>query len=194
MLLTTVCLTSSQNYSIMKLTAMTSYLDFLIITVYNYTDFWSNITEHQVNLYSFTDNSECTLFSTNITFKDYIKFDVSADKIIMSISLYSHVFKQINDMSKYFHDVDENFFENDIWNYKILLQTNAVKQMNCQTSVSYSWNQIRRVIISYDNLVMSNLKVKYIKNNELDKDMFWELSDDQKNNSSLIINISLSWL
>ena len=127
MLLTVIYLTSSQNYNIMKLTAMTSYLDFLIIIIYNYANFWDNITKHQVNLYSFTDNSDYTLFSTDVTVKDYIKFDISADKIIMSMLLYSCVFKHMNNMSKYFYDVDKDSFENDIWDYKVLLQTDTVE-------------------------------------------------------------------
>ena len=173
---------------------MAPYLDFLIITVFNYADSWGNITEHQANLYSFTDNSECTLFFTNVTFKDYVKLSVPADKIVMSMLLYSHAFEQMNDMSESFHDVDEDFFENSIWDYKVLLQTGAVEQMNHQTGVSYSWDLVRRVIVSYDNLVMSNLKVKYIKNNRLGEGMFWELSGDWKDNSSLITNVSLLWL
>ena len=109
---------------------MTPYLDFLIITVYNYTDSWGNITEYYVNLYSFTDNLGCTLFSTNVTFKEYTKLSVPADKIVMSMSLYSRAFKQMNNMSEYFYDVDEGFFENSIWDYKILLQISAVEQIN----------------------------------------------------------------
>ena len=194
MLLTAACPASLQNYNTMKLTAMAPYLDFLIIMAYNYADSWGNITGHQANLYPFTDNSGCTSFSTDVTVKNYVKFDVPADKIVMSMLLYSCAFEQTDDMSEYFYDVGEDSFENSIWDYKVLPQTGAVKQMNHQISVSYSWDLARRVIVSYDNLVMSNLKVEYIKNNGLSEDMFWELSGDWKNNSSLIINVSLSWL
>ena len=178
----------------MKLTAMAPYLDFLVIMAYDYAGSWGNITGHQANLYPSTDNPGCTPFSTDVTVKDYVKFGVPADKIVMGMPLYGRAFEQTDSMGEYFYGVGEGSFENGIWDYKVLPQTGAVEQMDRQTGASYSWDSARRVIVSYDNLAMSNLKVEYIKNNGLGGGMFWELSGDRKDNSSLIANVSLSWL
>lgn len=57
--------------------------------------------------------------------------------------------------------------------------------------VSYSWDEVKKIIVNYDILTTLNAKVKYIKNNKLDKNMFWELSENRNNSDSLIINISI---
>jgi chitinase len=63
--------------------------------------------------------------------------------------------------------------------------------MDWQVKVSYSLNEIRKIIISYDTLASSNVKVHYIKNNKLGEGMFWELNGDRKDSDSLIDNMSL---
>lgn len=63
--------------------------------------------------------------------------------------------------------------------------------MDWQVRASYSWDEARKIIISYDTLASSNVKVHYIKNNKLGEGMFWELSGDRKDSGSLIDNMSL---
>ena len=46
------------------------------------------------------------------------------------MSFYDRVFQRTNNIKKSFYDVDENSFKEIIWDYKILFQTNVLKQMN----------------------------------------------------------------
>jgi chitinase len=191
MLLFIVVSADSQNYKKLKLADMTIYLNFFNIMTFDYVDFCDIVAAHQINIYScIKNNSRFTSFFTDAVINDYINADVSIKKINLSMSLYDRVFQRTNDMRRSFHDVDEDSFEKRIWDYKDLSQADVVKQMNQQWRISYSWNESKRLIVSYDIIATSNLKVDYIKKNKLDDGMFWELSEDRKKNDSLVVNVN----
>ena len=107
------------------------------------------------------------------------------------MSLYDCVFQQTDSMKKSFHSISKDSFEKNIWDYKVLSQTDTVEQMNQQMRVSYSWDGVKKIIVSYNTLATLNVKVNYIKNNKLDEDMFWKLSRDRNDSDSLIVNVSI---
>ena len=190
MLLTIASPAGPQHYKKLKLADMVPYLDFFNLMAYDYAGSWDSITGHQTNLYPSVDNSPCTPFSTDAAVKDYLKSGVPANMITLGMPLYGREFRQTDGMGKAFHDIGEGSFEKGVWDYKVLPQAGAVEQMDQNVGASNSWDGAKRIIVSYDNLAMSNIKVDYIKNNKLGGGMFWELSGDRKENGSLIANVS----
>ncbi len=82
--------------------------------------------------------------------------------INLDMPLYGRAFQHTDDMKKPFHDVGEDSFERGIWNYKVLPHAGAVEQMNQQMRASYCWDEEKSLIISYDTIAISNMKVDYI--------------------------------
>jgi len=191
MLLTIASPAGPQNYNKLKLAEMAPYLDFFNLLAYDYAGSFGNVTGHQANLYPSADILLSTPFSTDAAIRDYIKAGVPANKITLGMPLYGRAFQQTDGMGKRFHGVGEGSFEKGIWDYKVLPQAGTVEQMDRQVGASYSWDEARKIIISYDTLASSDVKVHYIKNNKLGGGMFWELSGDRKDSGSLIDNVSL---
>lgn len=159
---------------------------------YDYANSLSNITAHQANLYPSPNNSsQSTPFSTDATVKDYVNAGVPAHKINLGMPLYGCAFQQTEGMGRPFHGVGEGSFEKGVLDYKVLPQAGAVEQMDQQVGASYSWDEAKRVVVSYDTIASSNMKVDFMKKNKLGGGTFWELSRDKKNNEILIFNVSL---
>jgi chitinase len=195
MLLIIVVSIDSQNYNMWKLSNMIFYLDFVNVITYDYVEYFDIVIAHQSNLYSSIYNdSQFTSFFTNVAIKYYINAEISIIMINLDMSFYDCVFQHTNNIRKSFHDVDENFFEKEIWDHKALFQSNAIEQINQQVRISYNWNEKKRLIISYDTITIFNMKVDYIKKNNLESDMFWELSENEQKKNNLIDNGSISIL
>lgn len=192
MLLTVASPAGPSHYQIWKFDRMVPYIDFFNIMAYDYADPLNIITTHQANLYpSLINSTQSTPFSTNAAIEDYVKAGVPTHKISLGMPLYGRAFQQTDGMGKSFHGVGDGSFEKGIWDYKMLPQSGATDQFDQEVGASYSWDKTKRILISYDTIAASNMKVDFIKKHKLGGSIFWELSGDSKNNKSLISNVSI---
>ena len=165
------------------------FLDFFNLIAYDYTGNFSRVSGHQANLYHSNKTPLATPFSTDVAIKDYLKFGVPANMINLGMPLYGHGFQHTNGIGQPFIGVGKGSFEPGIWDYKALPQAGAVVRFDEAAGASYSWDETERIIVSYDTLGSSDLKIQYIKDQRLGGAMFWELSGDKLGNESLVGNV-----
>ena len=190
MLLTVASPAGPQHYNKMNLAAMAPNLDFFNLMAFDYAGMWDAVSGHQANLYPSTGNPRSTPFSTDTAVKDYLKAGVPAHKIVVGMPLYGRAFQQTDGIGTPFQGVGKGSIQDGIWDYHALPQAGAVEQMDEQAGGSYSWDEAKRIVVSYDNVAASDLKIDYIKKNRLGGSMFWKLGGDRKANGSLIMNVS----
>ena len=169
---------------------MTPYLDFYNLMAFDYAGSWSSVSGHLANLYPSTKFPSATPFSTDAAIRDYIKAHVPPDKINLGMPLYGRDFQHTSGMGQHFSGVGNGSWDPGAWDYKVLPQPGAVLEYDETANASYTWDQTRRIILSYDTLPVSKTKIQYIKNKGLGGAIFWELSGDRSDNGSLVVNVS----
>lgn len=169
---------------------MTSSLSFYNLLIYDYIENFFAVSEHAVNLYSSTKISTTIFFSTNVAIKDYIQVNVSREIINLSISFYDSKFRDTIDMKHSHHNESANFFEFEIWDYQVLSQSNVVIKLNKTTNASYIWDKIKQRIVNFDTMKISNAKIQYLKDQELDEAFFWHVVANRIDCESLIMNVN----
>ena len=78
-----------------------------------------------------------------------------------------------------------------MWDFKVLPQAGAREIIDQEAGASYSQDTANEIIISYDNLQMTEIKTNYILTQKMAGSMWWEVSGDRTGSGSLIAAVSL---
>jgi GH18 family chitinase len=100
----------------------------------------------------------------------------------IGMPLYGHSFVSTARPGTSYSGVGSGSWENGVWDYKAVLQAPAgvkVSYFN-QPLASYSYDESRRTMISYDTLQVVQNKAEYIMSRGLGGGMWWESSSDKK--------------
>ncbi|KAH8913070.1 chitinase chi18-5 [Coniochaeta sp. PMI_546] len=174
------------NYNIMKLSAMSQYLDFFNLMAYDYSGSWDTKAGHQANLYPNSQNPSATPFSTDAAVSGYIAAGVPASKIVLGMPIYGRSFESTNGIGQPFSGVGSGSWENGVWDYKALPKAGATEQYDSVSGATYSYDASAKELISYDTADMVTRKVSYLKSKGMGGSMFWEASADRTDSKSLI--------
>ncbi|KAL8722781.1 MAG: hypothetical protein Q9225_000792 [Loekoesia sp. 1 TL-2023] len=185
-LLTVACPAGAENYEKLHLGSMDRYLDFWNLMAYDYAGSWDSRAGHQANLYHSHDNPSSTPFSTTKALKYYTTHGVHHSKLVLGMPLYGRAFTATNGPGHSFSGTGEGSWEHGVWDYKVLPKEGAKEYVDKKTGASWSYDEGKRAMVSYDNLEMAREKVGFVKEWGLGGGMWWESSADRKGERSLI--------
>lgn len=186
--LTVACPAGPQNYEKLDLRGMDRYLDFWNLMAYDYAGSWDASAGHQANLYPSRNNPVATPFSTARALEYYTRH-VDMSKIVVGMPLYGRAFENTAGLGTPYSGIGEGSWERGVYDFKALPLPGAREFRDGEAGGSYSYDEQRKMLVSYDTLPMAREKAEYIRNHHLGGAMWWESSGDKKGNESMIANV-----
>ncbi|KAH8590901.1 glycoside hydrolase family 18 protein [Bisporella sp. PMI_857] len=186
--LTVACPAGKQNYDKMDLGGMDKYLDFWNLMAYDYAGSWDNKVGHQANLLP-SKNSDSTPFNTANAVAHYKRNGVNGKKIVLGMPLYGRAFENTDGLGKPYQGVGQGTWEAGVYDYKVLPLAGAEEKYDAEAGASYSYDPVKRQLITYDTVDMARRKTEWLKKENLGGAMWWESSADKTGQSSLIGNV-----
>jgi chitinase len=173
---------------------MDRYLDFWNLMAYDYSGSWDTITGHNANLFASRQNPASTPFNTHTAVTAYLAAEIPASKINLGMPLYGRSFTHTDGPGTEFEGVGyEGSFEAGVWDYKALPKPGAEVVEVEELGASFSYDEDKKEVISYDNVRVVRHKGVYLMRLGMGGGMWWESSGDREVGSggSLIETVSL---
>jgi chitinase len=188
--LTVACPAGPENYQRLHLSDMNLYLDFWNLMAYDYAGKWSPLTSNQANLFSSETNPTSTPFDTEKAVKYYLSQNISTSKIVLGMPLYGRSFELTEGLGLPFNGVGPGSWEAGAYDFKVLPLDGALEYYDNITGSSFSYDGIKKELISYDTVASVKKKVAWIQAMGLGGAMWWESSADRVGDQSLIRTVA----
>jgi chitinase len=164
-----------------------SYVDTVNLMAYDYYEPDSEkITGNHAPL--FTDPADPKKISADRSVREYEEAGVPADKIVLGIPFYGHVWGQVEDQNhglfrpgKAVPDEFASFANISAR----MLNKGFTRYWDSAASAPYLYNPAKRLFVSYEDPESLTLKCKYVLHHELGGVMFWDYDSDP---SGLLLN------
>jgi len=187
--LTVACPAGKQNYDNMDLPGMDKYLDFWNLMAYDYAGSWDAKAGHQANLRPNEKSRDCTPFNTVQAVEHYKSKRVNSSKIVLGMPLYGRAFENTDGLGEPYQGVGQGTWEAGVYDFKVLPLAGAEEHYDAESGASYSYDPVKRQLVTYDTVDMAKRKSDWIKREGLGGAMWWESSADKTGNESLIENV-----
>jgi hypothetical protein len=179
------------KYTLLDFKGMEQYLDFWDFMGFDYSGSWDIISGHSSNLYPDPSNPASTLFNTSTAIEYYISVGgISPSKINLGSPLYGQAFSGTEGPGTLFNGVGTggSFGMAGIWDYKALPIANSTPIVTEMAGIgaSYSYDESRKYMISYDTPNIARQKAQWIETMGLGGAMWWEISMDKGASESLV--------
>lgn len=184
--LTVACSANPDNYRRLQLADMAPYVDFWNLMAYNYAGSWSLDAGYQANIWDSTKLPKSTPFNTETAVQYYTSNGVNASKIMLGMPVYGRSFEATDGLGQPFNGVGSGTWENGVYDYKALPLSGAVENHDVSIGSSYSYDKVKRQLITYDNVEAVKQKANWIIEMGLGGAVWWESSADRSDNNSLI--------
>ena len=110
----------------------------------------------------------------------------------MGMPLYGRAFTSTHGPGNPFSGIGEGSWEQGVWDYKVLPKDGAKEVVDSDVGASWSYDEGRKMMVSYDSVEMARQKVDFINERGLGGAMWWESSADREGEGSLIGAVRLS--
>ncbi|RDW63979.1 (trans)glycosidase-5 [Coleophoma crateriformis] len=187
--LTVACPAGPQNYNNMDIRGMDSYLDFWNLMAYDYAGSWDATAGHQASMHHAPNNPASTPFNTEQAIKHYVAQGVQPHKIVLGMPLYGRAFENTDGLGKPFSGVGQGTWENGVHDFKTLPLPGAKEYHDGEAGASYSYDEAKKCLVTYDTVEMARKKTHWLKQMGLGGAMWWESSADKLGDQSLIANV-----
>ncbi|QRW12658.1 chitinase [Ceratobasidium sp. AG-Ba] len=174
----------SQNYQNLLVHQMNKYVSTWNLMAYDYSGSWSTVSDYLANVYGGAYSGA----STDAAVKWYLTTGLAA----RSMPIYGRGFENTAGIFQPFNGTGPGTWEAGVYDYKALPFPNATVYNDFQNISSYSYDPVKKELISYDTPAISALKGKWVADNNLAGAMFWELSADKNGTDSLVWNVAKS--
>ncbi|KAF5642587.1 endochitinase [Fusarium sp. NRRL 52700] len=187
------------NYLKLQLNHMGGSVDQINLMAYDYSGNWDHISGHNANLlpykrpvtklnldYTLNESFE-TAINTDYAIREYLRSGVPAEKIVLGIPVFGRSFEDNLGLGKTFSSVGKGSWgERGVWDYKALPKEGATIIYDPLAHASFSYDEKKRELISYDTPSVVQEKAEYVLEHGLGGSMFWEASADKQGGGSLI--------
>ncbi|CAE6475284.1 unnamed protein product [Rhizoctonia solani] len=171
-----------QNYQNLKVEEMDKYLTYWALMAYDYSGGWSTVSDYLANVYGGAFSGVSTSEST----KWYLKNGANKKKFVIGMPIYGRGFQNTNGIFQSFEGVGPGTWEAGVYDYKALPFPNATVHHDHKNISSYSYDSVKKELISYDTPVITAKKCDWLSRQGLAGAMFWELSADKTGTESLV--------
>jgi chitinase len=165
---------------------MDPFLDAWHIMAYDYAGSWDSTTGHQANLYPNPQNPQATKFSTERALTDYLARGIPARKVVLGMPLYGRGFTNTKGLGLPYAGVGEGSIQAGVWLYKDLPRPGAKEFYDEVAGASYSFDEAKGELVSYDNVHSAKKKTEYLIRKGLGGAVFWEAAGDKTGDASLV--------
>lgn len=159
------------QYSLLRLNEMNQYMDAFYLMAYDLAGSWSDVSGHQSNLHG-------GKVSVNKAVQHYISQGIPSHKVIVGMPIYARAFQNTNGIGHPFEGIGPGTWEQGVYDYKHLPLEGAVEYYDAESVSSYSYDPVKRELMTYDSPMVIDRKADYVAENRLGGAMFWESSSD----------------
>ncbi|KAJ3570369.1 hypothetical protein NP233_g4450 [Leucocoprinus birnbaumii] len=171
-LLTIAAPCGPQNYQKLHIAEMDKYLDFWNLMAYDFSGSWDNKANHQANLHGPPLNAHDAV-------QYYHSHGVARSKLVLGIPLYGRSFANTHGPGHSFSGTGQGTWEAGVYDYRVLPLPGSQVAEDPRLGASWTYDPIKKEMISFDSESVGKLKGEYIKKEGLGGSMFWELSGDK---------------
>ncbi|KAF9984505.1 hypothetical protein BGZ75_003925 [Mortierella antarctica] len=161
------------QYSLLRLNEMNQYMDAFYLMAYDLAGSWSDVAGHQSNLHG-------GKISVSKAVQHYKEQGIPSHKLIVGMPIYGRAFQNTNGIGHSFEGIGPGTWEQGVYDFKHLPMAGAVEYYDAESVSSYSYDPVKRELITYDTPLVIDRKAEYIAHNGLGGAMFWESSSDHK--------------
>ncbi|KAF8634067.1 hypothetical protein AX17_004330, partial [Amanita inopinata Kibby_2008] len=181
-LITAAVSAGPNNYANLRVPQMDDALSYWDVMAYDFAGSWLTYVDDQANLYG----GARTGVSGDAAIIHYISAGATPAKINLGMPLYGRAFENTDGLGQPYSGVGPGTIEAGVYSYKTLPLAGALVFENTTDVSSYSYDAVKRELVSYDTPKIVSLKAQYINTRALGGSMFWELSTDKAGSDSLI--------
>ncbi|KAH7334719.1 glycoside hydrolase family 18 protein [Rhizoctonia solani] len=172
----------AQNYQNLKVKEMNKYLTYWALMAYDYSGSWSTVSDYLANVYGGAISGVSTSDST----KWYLNNGASKEKFVIGMPIYGRGFENTDGIFRSFNGTGPGTWEAGVYDYKTLPFANATVYNDLKNISSYSYDPVKKELISYDTPIITAAKSAWLSLQGLAGAMFWELSADKNGTDSLV--------
>ncbi|KAG8710853.1 hypothetical protein FRC11_004048 [Ceratobasidium sp. 423] len=172
----------AQNYQNLKVKEMDEYLTYWALMAYDYSGSWSTVSDYLANVYGGAFSGVSTSASTEW----YLKNGASKEKFVIGMPIYGRGFQNTDGIFQPFNGTGPGTWEAGVYDYKALPFANATVYNDLKNISSYSYDPVKKELISYDTPIITAKKSEWVSRHGLAGAMFWELSADKNGTDSLV--------
>src|SRR5271165_1727288 len=156
------------------------YVDTVNLMAYDYYEPGAGkITGNHAPL--FTDPADPKAISADRSVREYEKAGVPAEKIVLGVPFYGHVWGKVPPLNNGLFQPGEPV-PHAYSNYKAVVNTmlghGFSRYWDASASVPYLYNAKKQIFVSYEDPESLALKCKYVRDHHLAGMMFWDYSGD----------------
>ncbi|MDB5146302.1 MAG: chitinase [Mucilaginibacter sp.] len=162
---------------------VSKYLDYINIMTYDIYNGNDKITGHQSNLYQSKYGHQVRVSSAD-AIQNFIIAGVPANKIVMGLPFYGRGWTEVNgeDRGLYQPSAGHHFsLPYDSLENSYINKNGFDRFWDNKAKVPYLWNSKTHTFVTYNDVRAFKYKTRYIKEHKLAGVMFWEYTEDLKN-------------
>lgn len=187
----------------LKVREMEPYLDWVNIMTYDYQGGWSTRTGHQTPLFANARDPDNKQLNTDFAVQWYVKQGMPASKLCIGAAVYGRSFANVspgndgNGLFQPFSGVPTGTWDaTGVFDYKDIVMRVAngeyQRYWDDEAKAVYAYNPQTKVLISYDDPDSIRAKMAYVLEKGVGGVMFWELSGDTQDLTSIVRTIHMS--
>ncbi|KAL2753888.1 glycoside hydrolase family 18 protein [Sodiomyces alcalophilus JCM 7366] len=185
-LLTIASPAGPSHYNQMRLAELADVIDNFYLMAYDFAGSWDSVSGHQANLYPNPNDATATPFSVDGAVQGHLDAGVPASHIVLGMPIYGRDFLNTDGPGEPYSGIGQGSWEAGVWDYKDLPRPGATVQFDNVAQASYSYDNSKRHLVSYDTPRAVESKVIYLQARGLAGSMFWEASGDRTGAESLL--------
>jgi chitinase len=154
------------------------YLDTVNLMAYDFYQGSSDATTgHHAPL--FTDPADPKKISADRSVREYEQAGVPAEKIVLGVPFYSHVWSQVPSINHGLFQPGKPPAEAQNGSPEELLRIGFIRYWDSVASAPYLYNPEKKIFVSFDDPQSLAAKCRYVLNHKLRGVMFWDYEADK---------------
>jgi chitinase len=161
--------------------------DFVTVQGYDLHGAWENTTNHQANLFSAPGDPSPVTFSVDTAIQEYLNRGAPADKLVVGVPYYGRGWTGVSagpngdGLFQSSSGAAPGTWEAGYDDYKVVKNKSGTRHRD--TSTGALWLYDGNEFWTYDDPVLLQQKMNYVKNNGLGGAMMWSLDGDDTQGS-----------